>query len=600
MSTPLHPKATRRLTLEFDKDGDPVFQTVCSPDSFTQESLIVAPPRHVIPVIFVPGIMGTNLRATQAADEKQAPAWRPPNGILEGIGEWFARIKQEPVHRQKQMNPETTEVDPNGTVIMPDSAITLTRKEAKRRGWGELHWDSYGTVLTELECVLNDQYEDCGKPGAKIMDVWAQAKTLKKRKAGNEEDLLTIWNPVKGDTAPLTDEEFTRLDDYYYPVWACGYNWLQSNEQSAERLVKKIDEVLDWYQKTNYFIPEGKVIIVTHSMGGMVARRAAQQAGDKILGVVHGVQPAGGAPAVYRRFRAGTEVNGLFDIPGAMAAVIFGWDAADITCVMANSPGPLELLPTKHYPKNWLRVEKEIRNGYRKILFELPESDPYLEIYSKRTQDVWWGMVDETLIDPAKIHPTKGVTAWENYQDSLLIASNFHDKIKLDCHPNTYAHYGSDAGQISFGSVHWTTKAEIPDDLKYGLNTELAEKWTKLGQADIASNKNSITFKLDNKSKPDSDVVPDAGDGTVPTQSGALIKTGAKHVFQMKGFAHAESYKDKNVIENVLYCIGKIIQGATPVNDLPKNKGEICPDPTEASVDTSSDSVSQSSPVAIS
>lgn len=33
----------------------------------------------------------------------------------------------------------------------------------------------------------------------------------------------------------------------------------------------------------------------------------------------------------------------------------------------------------------------------------LPVSDPYEEIYSKRVQDVWWGMVDETLLDPAKL-----------------------------------------------------------------------------------------------------------------------------------------------------------------------------------------------------
>ena len=603
MSTPVHQKATRRLTLEFDKEGDPVFQTVCSPVSFTQGSLIVAPSRHVIPVIFVPGVMGTNLRSTKVENGKQATAWRPPNGVFDGLGEWWKRVNQEPVSRQKQLNPDTTEVDPNGPVVMPDSAMTLTREEANRRGWGELHWDSYGQVLSELERALNDQYDDCGKPMAKIMDVWAQAKNLKKAKPGQavqEDDLVTIWNPVKGAATPLTDDEFTRLDDYYYPVWACGYNWLQSNEQSADRLVKKIDEVLDWYKQTNYFIPEGKVIIVTHSMGGLVARRAAQKASDKILGVVHGVQPVGGAPVVYRRFRSGTEAGGLFDIVGAMTAVILGWDAADITCVMANAPGPLELLPTKHYPNNWLRVEKELGNGHRKLLFELPESDPYLEIYSKRVQDVWWGMVDETLIDPAKIHPEKGVAAWENYQDSLLMASNFHDKIKLDCHPNTYAHYGSDAGQISFGSVHWTTKSEIPENLKDGLSTELAEKWTKLGRADIANNNNSVTFKLDNKSKPESDVVPDAGDGTVPMQSGKLINTGAKHVFQMKGFTHAESYKDKNVIENTLYCLGKIIQGAIPAKDLAQTKGETCPDSIEALTDTSSDLVSQPSPVAAS
>ena len=104
---------------------------------------------------------------------------------------------------------------------------------------------------------------------------------------------------------PLTDDEFRRLGDYYYPVWACGYNWLDSNEVAADRLIKRINEVMDWYKKGKYWIPMGKVIVVTHSMGGLVARRAAQKAGDNILGVVHSVLPVGGAPVVYRRFRGG-------------------------------------------------------------------------------------------------------------------------------------------------------------------------------------------------------------------------------------------------------------------------------------------------------
>lgn len=608
MSTPVHSSATRRLTMEFDANGDPYYSTVCSPVNFKQGSLAVVPKRHVIPVIFVPGIMGTNLRGGDNSDGyKNQPAWYPPNGVVAGIAEGSLRKNQQPVERQKQMNPDTTIVDTEGPIIMPSGINTLSAEEAKRRGWGELHWDSYGEILTGLEIALNDRHDNVGRPDAKKMAVWTVAETLKK----GEEDIVKTWNPIKGDTAPLTADEFKHMGDYYYPVWACGYNWLQSNEESAERLVKKIDEVLAWYNKTGYFIPEGRVIIVTHSMGGLVARRAAQQAGDKILGVVHGVQPVAGAPVVYRRFRAGTEVDSMFDIPGAVAAVIIGWDAADITCVMANSPGPLELLPTKHYPTNWLKVEKEIGYGYfnkvpengeghRSLLFELPKSDPYLEIYGKTVQEVWWGMVDETLIDPAEMTKVNKLTPVGAYNMALRQAKKFHDTLGLYCHPNTYAHYGSDADQISFGTVHWTTKSEIPDNLKYGLNAERAEKWTKLGQANIANDKTSITFKLDNKSKPESDVVPDAGDGTVPRKSGELIKTGAKHVFQMKGFAHAASYKDKNVIENVLYCVGKIIQGATPAKELPKNKGETCPDPTETSADTPSDSVSQPSPVAVS
>lgn len=52
-----------------------------------------------------------------------------------------------------------------------------------------------------------------------------------------------------------------------------------------------------------------KVIIVTHSMGGLVARSACVLHGaeGKVLGVIHGVQPSVGSPAAYWRMKAGFE-----------------------------------------------------------------------------------------------------------------------------------------------------------------------------------------------------------------------------------------------------------------------------------------------------
>ena len=596
MSEPVLPQATRRLTLQFDKDGEPTFATVCSPKSFRSRSVAVVPPRHVIPVIFVPGIMGTNLCANEKSKTPGAPAWIPPNGIPAGIGEWQRRGRQSTKERQTQMNPEMTKVDVRGKVSLPKGADTLTEGEAQRRGWGEIHWDSYIKALSELERSLNDQYKNPGAEKPIEMDVWKLAMTLKKGDPEEEKDILKTWNPIKGEASALTKEEFLRLDDYYYPVWACGYNWLESNEKSAQTLLKRIDEALAWYNKTKYFIPEGKVIIITHSMGGMVTRRAAQLAPDKILGVVNGVQPVGGAPVVYRRFRAGTEVGGVFDIPGAAAATIIGWDAADITCVMASSPGPLELLPTKHYPKGWLHMER-VANGKRESLMPaLPIADPYAEIYSKRAQDLWWGMIDETLIDPAKLHEENNVAPWDAYKVAITEARDFHDKAELYCHPNTYAHYGADAKQKSFGSVHWTTSADIPSNIKEGLGGLTSESWTKLGKAAVGTENDGINFKLQDKTKPEKDDDPDAGDGTVPIHSAELVGENATHVFKMKGFDHAGSYKDENVIENVLYCLGKMIQGAIPAKDLPQNKGETCSAPAS----DSPDSASQSSPVSAS
>ena len=606
---PLHKQATRRVPLGFSDQGDPVFDTICSPTRFAVRAHGVIPPRHVIPIIFVPGIMGTNLRMTKAADPLQPPAWSPPNGTMAGLGEVKRRKKQSTKQRQLQMTAERTEVDDRGKVEVPGANFNLTDKEARRRGWGELHFDSYGGVLAELERSLNDQYEQPGKEGSKKMAVWTVAQTLKKDAPAvrcddhrspcpPEEpiDVRKVWNAVKGGVEALTDGEFTRLDDFYYPVWACGYNWLDSNEHAADRLLKKIDEVLAWYNKTGYFIPQDKVILVTHSMGGIVARRAAQKDASRILGVVHGVQPVGGAPVVYRRFRAGTEVGGFFNIAGAAVATIVGWDAADITCVMANSAGALELLPTRHYPPGWLTVSQESHGKPVELVPALPLADPYDEIYSKRVQDVWWGMVDETLIDPAELVKARGseMTPFKAYKETLRGAMEFHDTLALYCHPNTYAHYGSDHKQETFGSVHWHTNGHLPDDMRASLMTLPAKSWTLGGRVELAAENSPVRFELVNKPSPRNDDNADAGDGTVPSPSGAVIAKadGATHVFRMKGFDHQGSYSNRDVLDNVMYCLGKIVQTATPAKDLPQKKEGENPECS----DSTSDSPASASP----
>src|SRR5471030_3364561 len=526
-STPPLPQATRRVPLSFDEKGEPGFDTVCSPKSFHARALGIVPPRHVIPVIFVPGTMGTNLRLKKVANSGQAPAWSPPNGIIAGLGELKRRKSQPPAVRQLQLSPSRTEVDDTGKIELPDTAYTLTKGEAQRRGWGQLHFDSYGNVLAKLERALNDQYEDAGKPGAKKMAVWNVAQTLTKEPpsqicvtdqscpAPEQIDVRTVWNAVKGTITALTEVEFTRLDDFFYPVWAFGYNWLDSNEPASDGLLKKIDEVLAWYDSTKYFMTQGKVILVTHSMGGIVARRAAQKDASKILGVVHSVQPVSGAPVLYRRFRAGVEVGSFFNFTGAAVATIIGWDAADITCVLANSPGALELLPTQNYPPGWLTVSQTFSNNSpAEAAPALPLKDPYSEIYSKRVQDVWWGMVDETLIDPAKLLQVGGnvLDPFETYLKIMRKAAAFHDTLGLYCHPNTYANYGSDHREVSFGSVHWSTNGYLYGTTRADLMKLQAKSWRMDGDTILASDGNPITFKLINKPSLVKDSEPDAGD----------------------------------------------------------------------------------------
>jgi pimeloyl-ACP methyl ester carboxylesterase len=575
----VHQHAVRRVPLQFDENGDPIFNSVTSPDCFKARALGVMPPKHVIPVIFVPGIMGSNLCANGKLTKDGTPAWRPPVGKKQGVSEWWNRKKQMPPERQVQMTPDAVRVDDTGEVSIPRGVFTLTEVEAKRRGWGEVHADSYGSILAELELALNDQYVEAGTAAATPMAAWKVAMTLRRDPGHRYHEQIDVvkndWQPIAGtDVPPLTDDEFRRLGDYYYPVWACGYNWLDSNEVASDRLVKRINEALDWYKKGKYWIPAGKVILVTHSMGGLVARRAAQKAGDSILGVVHSVQPVGGAPVVYRRFRAGTETKGALNIPAALAAAIIGWDAADVTCVMANSPGPLELLPTKHYPPGWLRFESRHGGETKELMPALPVSDPYEEIYSKTVKDVWWGMIDEALIDPAGLTSSADGGAINAYRRALKAAKTFHETVQLQCHPVTYAHFGSDPNQVSFGRVTWVTSDALPVRSAGQLSAAQAASHTKLGVSTLMLGEETATFKLMTREPASAGDKTNAGDGTVPLTSGQLITkcSPSPRVFSMTGFDHQMSYGNLHVQKNVLYCIAKIVQLAAPVSQLPPCK----------------------------
>lgn len=94
-------------------------------------------------------------------------------------------------------------------------------------------------------------------------------------------------------------------------------------------------------------------ILVTHSMGGLVARAAMKLSGaeGQVFGVVHGVQPAYGAPAAYMRMKAGFEGS---DITGRIASRFLGPTGRDVTALLANAIGGLELLPD-NYPTRAFR-----------------------------------------------------------------------------------------------------------------------------------------------------------------------------------------------------------------------------------------------------
>ena len=137
------------------------------------------PPRRVLPIIFIPGIMGSNLRNTAARQQelhkKNNIAWRPDT-----LSVTAQQFNDTPAERQRRLDPEATELDiyepaarttgdPEETADQrhsevryslgygafdrldgpflqndPSSSISPKSKEqkAKERGWGEIYFTS--------------------------------------------------------------------------------------------------------------------------------------------------------------------------------------------------------------------------------------------------------------------------------------------------------------------------------------------------------------------------------------------------------------------------------------------------------------------------
>lgn len=550
MSTP-----TRIVHTLYDKNGQPYCESITSPTENAVRAKCILPPHKVIPVLFIPGIMGSNLVTTSAdaikAGAKNGIAWHPDDT---GWAVDFATHKSAS-NRQLILNPTQTQVADLSTI--PDSKNALFDsapkavqanwiKEFKRRGWGTIMLSSYGDILYELEYGLNKIYQD-GKVSAK----WS---TLLQSQG-------TQWGKMQGFVR-LEQNELFKAADYWYPVYAVGYNWLQSNELAGQYVAQKINDTISHYKKLGYTCDH--VILVTHSMGGLVARAAAHpdigKASERILGIVHGVQPATGAAAAYKRVHAGFEA-GLNPIDAVVAKTL-GWSGAEVSAVFASSPGALQLLPNKLYPKEWLRMSRKGQGDNAQDILKLPLADPYAEIY--REKDHWWRLMDPKLIDPAKIIAGNGGIPWTIYIKQLSLAESFHDKLGDYYHPSTWVHYGADPKHKAWGKLRWSPVSDIAyasdDDLRNAnlkdddlLGTTVLEQ--PKSQQKVGAYVPWWNHKIEVPASP--------GDGTVPEESGRAPAAKAKFITAMTGYDHQGSYGDTHVQAVTQYCIAKIVQSAT-------------------------------------
>jgi pimeloyl-ACP methyl ester carboxylesterase len=481
------------------EDGSVHYSSVTSaPDDSTAVCYMV--PDRVIPVIVVPGVMGINLE-----DKSKKSVWLVDSSA--SLGGWALK---GPVDRKRILDPQQTEVSDQGA--MP-TGTSLTTAQLRDRGWGTVSKMFYGDFLVWLENALNDCRPDTdhGKKGLR-----AQLK----------QEL------VAPNLAKLSDAEVNLSYKYRLPVHAVGYNWLQSNADSAQWLADHIDKIIDGYRKSRYRCE--KVILVTHSMGGLVSRYCSEVLGysDKILGVVHGVMPATGSATAYRRVKAGTEPGG--NVVSYGTSLVLGNMSSKVMPVFAQSPGPLQLLPSPEYGSGWLKV----RDGAR--LIQLPQfNDPYGEIYTKR--GAWWSLIDEDLIDPERNSSPEN--NWSTYSKLIFDqVRTFHVKIREKYHSHTYAFWGDDQEHKTWGDVVWqrSQASSLWNGDAYDVENKAVNTNDLMGQIDVvAGNLGPIdihkTFELQ--------VANENGDGTVPVRSGRAPARYAQAAVGYKGVDHGGAYQ---------------------------------------------------------
>ncbi|PAJ78477.1 esterase/lipase family protein [Burkholderia ubonensis] len=611
-------------------DGSSYGKFTLTPASDTRRKELLCDVRPIIPVIFLPGVMGSLLTDKVSGEE----LFFAPNtdGMLGNLGAlpaliglWFTSASS----RETQFDPTRAAVTPLGPINVgkhgkDDTAEQFVDEaEARRRGWGSIHRTSYHPVLAWLEEQLN-QPMLMGKPhGAWVeTDPKGEKWTLKPVIDTDPADYGALG---KGGKITLDSAEFKHFSKYRYRVYAIGYNWLQSNADSGRQVVEGSDYVDPKTQKKTRLMgireiiaenDSGKAIVLTHSMGGLVARMAIAMHGaeDLIHGVFHNVQPATGAPVAVKRFRTGGGNEGGMNsfINGSLV----GRDADEFVAVIANAPGPLELIPMPDYINGepwWVFARL---NG--EVVMQLPKNgDAYNEIYLNSN---WYGLVpDPSLLDPAGTvkkqldKAGKGKTVAENFWRTMQSVVDKQHEIKDRYHDKTYVAYNgignlkkneADASTegggkhkpsiekgkpleelLTFGKVIW--KGNIPpgvteEELRAARFMRADDSHTGNVRVYLDSRKLSVDFEVQKVAKlPSGATVPDpdkngiiSGDGTVPAWSADAQARGltpevegnpAKGVqmaFVQGGYDHQGSYNHPWTRWALLYSIVQIAQDA--------------------------------------
>ena len=590
---------------------------------------VTIPPGKIIPIIFLPGVMGSNLRMSKVRqkelDKSDNISWRPDDmmsvagkwSVVEGygIGGWYKNAS--PRDRQMALDPNETEVEyyiystnqgrfePSGNItglsdfrhtniphdfagvppliaISPrkikenakynisgivDTSLPPALREtpaqiARWRGWSEILFiGAYGEMLKTAEFFMNNIVRD-----RNILPHWQIRDIHSKKNQGPYPEIskLVLQAPSAfGATSgtAITEADLKKISPCWYPVHAMGYNFLQSNAISAGVIAERIRGLVKGYVGCGFKCEE--VILVTHSMGGLLARTLMHPSyGNlvndkevKVLGVYHNVMPSIGAASAYKRMRFGfLEKSGPFN---KKTAQVLGINGEHATAMVANAPAALEMMPSVAYGANWLKVVDD----KDRILWSWPqEGQNALDSIYLRPSSNWWRLINPMWVNPANISHEKG-GGLKNVTQRIKDAFAFSHSIEKYFHKQTYASYCESKDYLSYGEVIF----KVTDGMGGGLTDFFkkftpphAEKWKLInddakGILTVQTGSRILKLKLQ--------PAKELGDETVPAIRSASHITG--NIFRHgladgSGYEHQNSYLNKNVLASMLYSVIQI------------------------------------------
>ncbi|WP_229235398.1 hypothetical protein [Enterobacter sichuanensis] len=120
------------VLLGYDKFGHPLYKVIATPKEKEQWLKLYKMPDRVIPVVFLPGVMGSNLMSPD--DGK--PVW-----TVNGNTSMLPWIGRGPAKRKKLLDPTKTVVDPSGKIETESPEERLLFSSRRERGWGEVGGD---------------------------------------------------------------------------------------------------------------------------------------------------------------------------------------------------------------------------------------------------------------------------------------------------------------------------------------------------------------------------------------------------------------------------------------------------------------------------